>query len=78
MPEPDSTKEDAPDVAGLAQTGVKVVKPVPFKVNVGDVDAVVAIVPLLLKVSAPAPEAVIVAPLPPTVKRRSIDVAAPV
>ena len=78
VPVPDLTNDEVPDVLGLPQTGVSVPSPVPFSVKVGLVDAVLAKAEELLKISAPLPEAVIVAPFVPTVKRRSVVEPTPV
>ena len=78
MPVPDLVKLEVPEVAGLAKIGVSVAVPVPVKVKVGELAAVVAIVPTLLKVNAPLPEASIVPPLLPMVNNRSVDTSPPV
>ena len=77
LPEPDLLTLEVPD-AGLAKIGVSVAAPAPVKVKVGELVSVVAIVPALLNVNAPLPEASIVPPLLPMVNNRSVDTTAPV
>ena len=78
MPVPVLLKLEIPEVAGLAKIGLSVAAPVPVKVSVGELAAVVAIVPALLKVNAPVPEASIVPLLLPMVNNRSVDTSPPV
>ena len=78
MPAPVLVKAEAPEVAGLPKTGVKVPFAEPVKVRVGEVAAVVPSVPELPKVNAPVPDESIVAPLVPIVNKRSVVTAAPV
>ena len=78
MPVPDLVKDEAPEVAGLPKTGVKIPFAEPVKVRVGEVAAVVPSVPELPKVNAPVPDESIVAPLVPIVNKRSVVTAAPV
>ena len=78
VPAPDLVMADAPDVAGLPKIGVKVPFAEPAKVKVGDEAAVVPSEPAFPKVSAPVPDESIVAPLAPTVNKRSVVTAAPV
>ena len=66
-----------PDV-GFAIIDASVALPDPVKVRVGVVKEVVPIVPALLNVKAPLPDASIEPPLVPTVNNRSVLAALPV